>query len=127
MIGSGHSTDLEIYAFEFTLKLLGFSVVSEYFAQTLDTQGLPESDLDAGYVQFGWLFPNKKVGIAGRYAIRSPDVAGPSEDVTETGVALSWYFSKHNYKIQADVRDISDDGDPANDTKETRVQAQFIF
>ena len=124
---TGVDTDNEIYGVELAFKRRGLSIVSEYFTRTLDTPGQPEMDTDAGYLQVGWLFPNKKAEIAGRYAMLSPDVAGPSQDLEETGVAFSWYFNKHNYKVQADLRDIRDDADSTNDVTVTRVQLQFVF
>jgi phosphate-selective porin OprO/OprP len=125
--GAGVETDNDTVGIEAAFRQGGLSAVAEWFSQSLDMTGTPEMETDGGYIQVGYLFPNKKVEIAGRHALVSPDVAGASEDVTETGAAINYYFNKHNYKIQADVRDIQYDGDPSKDTQETRVQAQFIF
>jgi hypothetical protein len=56
----------------------------------------------------------------------SPDTP-TSTDITETGIAASYYFKKHNYKLQADYRQIEFNEDPTLDNVEARVQLQFIF
>ena len=95
-------------------------------AEILDDMGV-DMDTDGHYLQLGYLFPNKKVEIAARMAEVSPDVVGASQDTTETGVAFSYYFDKHRYKLQADYRMLEFDIDPALDTDEARLQLQLQF
>jgi len=123
----GVESDDRIVGIEAAFKRKGFSVQGELFELELDPDGGPTEETSAHYVQAGYLFPNKKVEIAGRYSVISPDVSGPSEEIEEKGLAFSYYFNKHNYKIQTDLRRITDEGDPTNDTDEIRVQAQFIL
>jgi len=120
-------SDNSVIGIEAAYKRKGFSVQGEYFEVELDPDTGPTEESSAYYVQAGYLFPNKKIEVAGRHSVISPDVAGPSEDIEEKGVAFSYYFNKHNYKVQADLRQITDDGDPTQDVDEVRVQAQFIF
>ena len=48
--------------------------------------------------------------------------------VTETAGAISYYFSKHNLKLQGDISDIHDQAAGAfKDDMLYRVQAQIIF
>jgi hypothetical protein len=124
--------DLSAAGFEFAYKIHGFSTVGEWFRvmadqPTVDGLGMvttEEVELDAWYVQLGYLFPNK-IEIAGRYAEIDPEIQGSTK--TEAGLAVSYYISKHNYKFQADFRDLQDDADPLEDTQEARFQFQFVF
>lgn len=119
--------DLNRFGGELAFKLRGFNAVGEYYTETIDPVAAgPDIDTDGYYAQAGYLFPNKLFEIAGRYAVVSPDVAGPSQDTTETGVATSWYWDKHNHKIQADYRILKDDRTDRED-KEWRLQLQLVF
>ena len=69
--------------------------------------------------------------LAFRYAQIDPsDLARPTTTATEIGGAFSYYYNRHNLKVQADFRQIEDEA--ANSgrgtkTKEFRLQTQFIF
>jgi phosphate-selective porin OprO/OprP len=118
--------DIERFGAEFAFKLKGLNMTGEYFTETSDPVVGANADTDGWYYQLGYLFPNKKVELAGRYALVSPDIAGPSRDQTETGVAASWYFDKHIHKLQADYRRLEDDFRNSEDN-ELRVQLQLVF
>ena len=76
-------------------------------------------------------------GIAGSVASgRWPSVyadraLGPVDDnaQNEIGGALSYYYNRHNLKVQADWRQIEDESREPGDTnnQEFRLQTQFIF
>jgi len=118
--------DISVYAVEAAYKIRGFSFVTEYAQRTDDIALTGELDSDAYYAQAGYLFPNKKLELALRIAEISPDTA-TSTDLSETGIAASYYLRKHNYKVQADYRQIEFDADPNDDFKEFRVQLQLVF
>ena len=48
-------------------------------------------------------------------------------DTIEFGAGVSWYFDKHNHKLQADYRELEFENAPNTDAKEFRVQLQMIF
>ncbi|MEM6456990.1 MAG: porin [Acidobacteriota bacterium] len=124
--GSNADEDVSRFGVEFAYKYLGLNMVGEYFTEELDLPGASDSvDTDGFYYQIGYLFPNKKFEIAGRYAVISPDVPFDADEI-ETGVALSYYMSKHNYKIQGDYRQIEDELADVTDDQ-FRVQIQFAF
>ncbi|MCB1055216.1 MAG: hypothetical protein KDD11_06840 [Acidobacteria bacterium] len=110
---------------EFAYKIGGFNTVAEYYSENADLSGGASADTDGYYIQLGYLFPNKKFEIAGRYAVVSPD-SPVSADETESGVALSYYLHKHDYKIQGDFRTIEDDFTNSKDN-EVRIQLQIAF
>lgn len=122
------------YGAEVAFKLRGFNAVGEYYAETTELASvaagggimIQDVDTDGYYAQAGWLFPND-IEIAARVSEISPDVQGPSADETESGIAVSYYVERHDYKVQADYRKLSDDGDPAADSNELRVQLQLSF
>jgi len=115
-------------AFELAYKVRGFSVVLEFFTQNEDqVLALPgdEVETDGWYGQAGYLFRNH-FEIAGRYAVILPDLA--NQDVTETGVAVGYYFRGHRSKLQADWRSINFEAGvpPSSDTSDrTQVRAQY--
>lgn len=126
-LGIGTSErDVTRYGAELAFKVQGFNAVGEYYIETIDPMAGSEQDTDGYYAQAGYLFPNKLFEIAGRYSVVSPEVSGPSQDQTEIGVATSWYWDKHNHKIQADYR-ILEDERTGNEDKEFSLQLQLVF
>ncbi len=118
--------DISIYSVELAYKIRGFSFLTEYAQRTDDIALTGELDIDVYYAQAGYLFPDKKFELALRIAEISPDTA-TSTDITEMGIAASYYLRKHNYKVQADFRQIEFDEDPTLDSVEARVQLQLVF
>jgi phosphate-selective porin OprO/OprP len=118
--------DISVYSVELAYKIRGFSFVSEYAQRTDDIELTGELDIDAYYAQAGYLFLNRKLEFGLRIAEISPDTT-TSTDISETGLAASYYFKGHNYKVQADFRRIEFDEDPTLDSVEARGQLQLIF
>jgi phosphate-selective porin len=116
--------DITRFGVEFAYKLRGFNTVAEYIMEAADSAG-GDVDTDGFYVQVGYLFPNKRFEVAGRYATISPDVAFDADE-TETGIAFSYYLKKHDYKVQADFRNIEDEV-AGTDDRQIRVQLQLAF
>lgn len=110
---------------EFVFRIQGLSLTGEYYTEENDPVVGASLDTDGYYAQVGYLFPNQKFEVAGRYAVISPDTAA-STDQTEQRLALSYYFSKHDYKLQADYGTIENDATRAEDG-ELRVQLQLAF
>jgi hypothetical protein len=69
--------------------------------------------------------PNK-LEVALRHATFDPNKSVANNDRTEQGIALGWFWNKHNHKLQADYRQIEDDA-RRNKDKEIRFQYQVIF
>jgi hypothetical protein len=121
-------------AAELVFKYQGLSAVAEYVSEDRETTpaGGARSQLDTEglLVQLGYLFPNRRLEVAGRHGLVSPDAA-TDRDQTETGVAVSWYISKHDYKLQADLRTVEDLGQPptsaSREFDEARLQLQIAF
>lgn len=119
----GIDLDESTYGVEAAFKLLGFNTVAEYFTKTSDLVGGGEVDTDGGYLQIGYLFPNRTFELAGRYAMVEID---GGEETSETGVAASYYLSGHRYKVQGDYRVVEREIANTEDG-EFRVQLQIQF
>jgi hypothetical protein len=57
----------------------------------------------------------------------SAEAAAVSSEQQEFGIASNYYFSGHDYKLQADLRKIDDRSTADEDEVEVRVQMQFTF
>lgn len=128
--GTGASAqDDSRLAAELAFKYLGLNAVAEYVTEDRESP-TSQVDTDGFLVQLGYLFPNRKFEVAGRHGLVSPDTA-TDRDQTETGVAISWYASKHDYKLQADFRTVEDLAQPATSANreydEARLQLQLAF
>lgn len=127
--GTGASeTDIDRFGVEAGFKIQGFSALGEYYTEESQRVNAAQVDTDGYYAQVGYLFPNKKFELAGRLAEVLPDTL-KNTDQTETGAALSWYFDKHNHKLQADYRQLENKALLAGRQKsnEFRLQLQMIF
>ena len=129
------------YGGDYTFKYRGFASVGEYThretkPQRGDTGVVGDKFTDQGFnLQASYAFKTNGLGlgsfveIAGRYAWIQPDDRISNGDRTEVGGALSYYYNKHNLKVQADYRQLKDDFKKVGErnVKEFRLQTQFIF
>jgi phosphate-selective porin OprO/OprP len=130
------NTDLDnrTYGADYTFKYKGFASVAEGAIRESKPETGAEFESKGILVQasYAWKAP----GIAGasfwelafRYSWADPSDLVDSNDVSEIGVAGSYYYNRHNMKLQADYRQLKTEaaaGDVTND--EFRLQAQFIF
>ena len=122
-------------------KYAGFSAIGEYH----DRKSKPYTGSvagaqfkDKGYLaQASYAFKAPKLGpgpgyveIAARYSQIDPTDLKTNDKRTEIGGVISWYYSKHPLKVQADYRQIEDEAGNSGKgtkTKEFRLQTQFIF
>ena len=126
---------------DFIFKNRGFSAVGEYTyreskPQRGDTGVIGDSFKDQGYfLQASYAFKTNSLGVgsfvelAGRYSWIDPTDLVDDNDRTEVGGALSYYYNKHNLKVQADYRQVKNDGakDGERKSNEFRLQTQFVF
>jgi phosphate-selective porin OprO/OprP len=121
-------TDVDRFGVEAGFKIQGFNAIGEYYTEESQRVNAAQVDTDGYYAQVGYLFPNKKFEVAGRLSEILPDTAADT-DQAETGAAVSWYFDKHNHKLQADYREIENNAlAPAlRKSREFRLQLQLIF
>ena len=101
--------DAERLGLEGAFKVGGFSAVSEYVHERLNSPTRGRRRMNAWYVQSGFVVrPGYEAAL--RYGSISPSVADAiTPDLTEKGVALSRYFRGQDAKIQADFLRIESD------------------
>ena len=62
-----------------------------------------------------------------RYSYLDPNRDAANDQLTEVAGAVSYYFNRHNLKLQADIADIHDQATNKSDEMQYRLQAQIIF
>jgi hypothetical protein len=132
------ATDLKnrTYAIDYTFKYRGFASVAEGAWRESRPETGP-SFKDRGFLvqaSYAWKAP----GIAGasfwevafRFAQVDPSDIVEDNDRREIGGAFSYYYNRHNLKVQADFRNLRDEAaNSGNGTSsnELRVQTQISF
>ncbi len=120
-----------IYAVDGIFKYKGFALQAEYFSKDAEPETGADFKDEGWYAQAGFMLGAKRQWeIAARYGQIDPSDLKSGDERTEIGGALSYYYNKHNLKVQADWRQLEDEaGNSGKGTKsnEIRVQTQFIF
>jgi phosphate-selective porin OprO/OprP len=122
--------DIDTVGVDAAFKWLGASFQGEYFTGFAKGQNGPaEKQLRAHgfYAQAGYFVLPKHLELAMRYAWMDPDRDKANNLKSEVQGAISYYFNKHNLKLQADVTDTHDQAKASSDDMTYRVQAQILF
>lgn len=130
----GGTTDVLVYNADFLLKWTGFSAQGVFFWRDGDRNfgdiagAAPALPRDGwGFsTQAGYLLPSTNFEVAARFAMIEPNDDSSLTEEKETGVALSYYFAGHPYKVQADYLRIWED-DFEVGASQFRVQMQLSF
>lgn len=117
---------------DLAFKWMGFSAQGEYFWAQGDGDSVTNNKQRAHgfYAQAGYFIIPKHLEAAVRYSYVDPDRSVTNNIQTETQGAVSYYFNKHNLKLQADVTNIHAQRTLPNaptDDMQFRLQAQMIF
>jgi phosphate-selective porin len=121
--------DVNSYGGDLAFKWMGLSFQSEYLLGQAESKTNGHLLRAQGYyTQAGYTVIPKKLEVAFRYSYLDPDRDVKNNIVAETIGAVSYYFNKHNLKLQGDVANIHDQAAGVlKDDKQYRVQAQIIF
>ncbi len=127
--------DVDSYGADLAFKWMGLSLQGEYILGQAEAQSNGALLRAQGfYAQAGYMILPKTLEVAFRYSYFDPDRDVSNNNVTEQIGALSYYFSKHNLKLQTDVGNIHTQGNQTvgglskpTDDLQYRVQAQIIF
>ena len=125
---TGNDFDFKLWGFDAVVKKSGVFLTGTYYSRdtTPETGGKFE---DKGwFAQGGYLFAKQHWELAFRYGEFDPSGLVVTDKQKEVGGALSYYYNKHNLKVQADYRQVKSEnaaGDRTNN--EVRLQTQFIF
>ncbi len=122
-----HQNRWDIAGVDVIAKYRGFSLFAEQFSRSNDrTRNLRDFD-DEGYtVQVGYFVLPSKLELAIRSSEYDPDTSIANNERLEKGVALGYFWNKHNHKLQADFRELEDKA-RRNKDRELRIQYQVIF
>lgn len=123
--------DLHNYGGDLHFKWMGATVQGEVLFTQGDNRGTLAVDRAMGwYAQAGYMI-TPKLGLAFRYSQFDPNRSRSNDLQSEQIGAVSYYFDKHNLKLQADVANIHNQRTPANggtyDDMQYRMQAQLVF
>lgn len=120
-------SERRIFGGDVVLKYKGLFVFAEGFAANVENPITGANFDSPGWaVQAGYFIVKQKFEVAGRYATFDPTDAATGNDRNEWGVALGYFWSKHNLKLQSDYRKL-EDGAKGVTNDEFRTQLQFIF
>jgi hypothetical protein len=125
--GAPSGDDRETFGTDISLKAAQIlSVFVEYFDQDRTNPAGVTVPWDGLVGQVGVFVVPQKLEIAGRWAQLDPNGDVGNNEQIESGVAVNWFWNKHNHKIQLDYRQLENEAtDVAND--EFRLQYQLIF
>jgi phosphate-selective porin OprO/OprP len=120
------------YGIDGAFKWMGVSVQSEYMVGQADSQALSSNNIlraQSFYAQAGYMVIPKKLEAAFRYSYYDPNRDVSNDTQTEQIGCLSYYFNKHNLKLQGDIGNIhqQNTSGSATNTMQYRLQAQIIF
>ncbi|AJE04095.1 porin [Geobacter pickeringii] len=136
-LGMGLSTfnpnekiDTNSYGIDAAFKWHGFSAQGEYFLAQADGQTTNNTLRAHGfYAQAGYFILPGQLEVAARYGYLDPNRDVTQNIQTQTQGAVSYFFAKHNLKVQADVTNIHQQYATKSNTDDMqyRLQAQVIF
>ena len=132
------SVDFNTFEVDAAFKWLGLFAQAEYYwAQANGQRSKTVANAQGFYVQAGYFVIPSKLEIAGRFGYLDPNVAISNDHQVDSQGAVSWYFDKHNLKVQADYTNIHRQGRIAStgasatalptDDQQVRVQMQLLF
>jgi phosphate-selective porin OprO/OprP len=132
------ATDLKnrTYAIDYTFKYRGFASVADGAWRESRPETGP-SFKDRGFLfqaSYAWKAPGIPGAsfweVAFRFAQVDPSDIVADNDRREIGGAFSYYYNRHNLKVQADFRNVRDEAANSGEgtsSNELRVQTQISF
>ncbi len=125
-----NNRDIQNFGFDAHFKWMGLALQGEaLFSQGVNKTSSVKRCALGWYGQAGYMI-TPKLGVAFRYSQFDPN-RGVSHDLeTEQIGAVSYYFDKHNLKLQADVGNIHKQIRATNSTTDDmqyRAQVQLVF
>jgi phosphate-selective porin OprO/OprP len=127
--------DFELAEADGACKWRGLSLQGEYFLAEAQGQRTGTKLRGQGwYLQGGIFLIGDHLEVAGRYSYLDPNRDVSDDLWVEAAGAVSWYFNKHNLKLQSDYTAIHkqrlvafNSGPRGTDDRQVRLQAQLLF
>ncbi len=127
---ANNDLDLELWGVDAVVKKSGVFLTGTYYSRDSRPETGTGFDDEGWFAQGGYLFGKQHWEAAFRYGQFDPTNLVGNDKQKEIGGALSYYYNKHNLKVQADFRSIENEaGNSGAGTtnNEFRLQTQFIF
>ncbi|WP_279384459.1 porin [Geotalea toluenoxydans] len=125
---TGEKIDINGYGVDAAFKWLGASAQAEYLLGQADGHTSDKTLRAHGfYAQAGYCIIPKKLELAFRYSFVDPNRDKANDQQVDTQGAVSYYFNKHNLKLQGDITNSHDQSKGRTDDMIYRLQAQVIF
>lgn len=125
---TGEKIDINTWGVDAAFKWRGFSAQGEYLSGQADGKTSNKMLRAEGfYAQAGYCIIPKTLEAAVRYSYVDPNRDKVNDLTTDIQGAISYYFDKHNLKLQGDVTDTHDQSKGRVDNMIYRLQAQIIF
>jgi len=122
-----HADDRSIVEGDAVFKFKGFSAFYDLYKRKHDrTVNLSDFDDEGFNLQLAYFILAQKFEVALRFSEFDPNSDVNNNEREERGLALSYYFNKHNSKLQADFRQLENNATKTTD-KELRIQYQLIL
>jgi phosphate-selective porin OprO/OprP len=124
-------TDLKdtVWGFDGTFKFKGVFATAEYYIRERTPEAASAFNSDGWFAELAYNIGKKRDwAIAGRIGSFDPSDAVADNDRDEWRIGLSYFYSRHTLKVQADFGELKAAA-PTGDIKnqEFRLQTQFIF
>lgn len=123
---SGDDQDRETVGADAVFKFKGLSAFVEYFDADVDAEVARDFTTKGWVGQVGYFVWKRKLELALRLAELDPTDLAAGDEQEERGLAVNYFWNKHNYKLQADYRQLENERTGIEDD-EVRVQYQLIF
>jgi len=127
------SNDLKdtIYGFDGTFKYKGVFATAEYYIRERTPETGSKFNSDGWFGQLAYNLGSKRDwAVSGSYGKFDPTDLVSGNDRKEWRVGLSYFYSRHSLKVQADYGELKDEAGNSGAgaaNKEFRLQTQFIF
>lgn len=112
-------------------KFKGLFLTGEFFWRQRETETSTLFHAPGWYLQGGQMLNRARTWeVAGRYGDRDVNNDIDKNDVTEMRLGLSYYYRRHNLKLQMDLGQLETGVGPSasiTKSREFRLQSQFIF
>ena len=126
---AGTKNEFNNYGFDTEFKWMGLSLQGEADFVQYENSGTSVTKRALGYYGQAGYMVTPQLGLAVRYSYYDPDRDAGNDLQTEQIGCVSYYFNKHNLKLQADVGNLhSQTGvGTSTDDMQYRFQAQIIY
>lgn len=127
---TGNDLKDTVYGLDLVYKYKRVFATGEYYIRERTPESGAKFNSDGFFGQASYLLTSRRQWELGvRYGQFDPSDLVPANKRTELRGALSYYYGRHNMKVQADFGQLKTEGSAGNSikNKEFRLQSQIVF